>query len=64
MEIDHNVAAVNPAEFLKPLPPRCDPRGLHRIAFLEHEQSADPPHPVRLLRAPRAATPLRSRGPR
>jgi hypothetical protein len=40
MQIDRDVAAVNPAEFLKPLPPCCNPEGLHGIVLREQEQGA------------------------
>jgi len=48
-----DVAALGPAQLGEPLPERGNTGLSFRIAFRKVHQHADPPHPLRLLRARR-----------
>jgi hypothetical protein len=51
--VNPNVATLRPPEFVKSVPERRDIALCLRIAFGKAHQHADPPHPLRLLRARR-----------
>jgi hypothetical protein len=54
--IDPDIAPLRPAELLKFLPERGDLGLPFRVALGIRHKRTNPPHSIRLLRAPRAAT--------
>jgi len=57
-----HVAAIGPTQVRKRLSECRGGRLRLGIVSIAHHEHADPPHAVALLRAPKAATPLRRQG--